>query len=197
MLVALHIIAMKEWLHHNYNYSRNRPNTIPKCYRVMVQGPSGTGKTFCICTNQNITRNLTDSMNTDLASCFTGTASSLIGGSTHARQFCLPFGKKAKPPPADFNFRTIDETVAFYRKMSKAIHVTFDEGSMDSCSTWAHIVHRCHKGRQPIPNITSDNLPYKMVRPEVAKRTMGNCLQRKGGATRRRQIPTKTRIRYC
>ena len=157
---------MKQWLEYEETIACGETvpdNKLPPSYRVYVQGNPGSGKSFVIHTIRNIVRNLTKSMEHDLATAPTGCAASLFRGQTAPRALKYKCGKKGTYGNLtdDISASSAQAKINFIDTIQKMYVYLKDEHSMDGRSDFAWQEHRFSHIRR---------LPGGHVDPRIAER---------------------------
>ena len=124
--------------------------TPPPSIHVKVQGLPGTGKTFVINTNRNVTRNIFQSNSNDITCAPTACAASLINGSTHCRVFKIPIGRQLYNSPTDLTFNGhLNDINQWVSKWCSCFSLFMDEDSMSGRQYWSFFKHRTEESRRP------------------------------------------------
>jgi len=147
LLVATHILHLLHWKEYWDSLETDSALAPPDCLHVKVQGNPGTGKTFCIKTKRNITREIMGDMGHDYGTAPTGCAAAIIGGITNCRGFKLPVGKPAANAPSNWNSSSSSAVKAFFGTMNHIVHLIMDEDSMTGRPNFAWIRHRAEETR--------------------------------------------------
>ena len=90
------IFLVYEHLYYHYLNDRHTSgleSVLPPSLFTAIEGKPGTGKSFVLKTIRNITRQLTNSNNADMASAPTGYAAALIDRTNHCRCNSISVGK--------------------------------------------------------------------------------------------------------
>ena len=152
LLVGHHILVMRRWREHFAGATDVAPDSV----FTYVQGNPGTGKSFVITTQHNITRAIMRHMGRDIATAPTGCAAALINGVTCCRALRYPCGRKLLLPPSDLAGSDASTNAHYFRKWCDAVHLTMDESSMLGRPPFAWAAHRCKEARSPKPNASPD-----------------------------------------
>ena len=123
--------------------------TRPPCQFVFVEGKPGTGKIFVTKTLRNITRMLSNNINSDMASAPFGCAAGLIDGSTHCRSLSIPAGPRLHKPHTNIKNQKADHVKAMKKAMCEVIARFMDEHSQSRRPSWAWLKHRHEEYRRP------------------------------------------------
>ena len=153
---------------------------IPDSHCAFVQGGPGTGKSFCINTNRNVTRQVFSSMRRDLATAPTGCAAQLINGVTGTRAFKMPVGKALLKPPTNLHVGDVEECIRYNQQfLGLSFSYTGDESSMEGRPIFAWRESRMRSSRSPyIHPDSTDEEEYDLIQahpipPEVYGRPYG------------------------
>lgn len=144
------------WQYQMWLYKRGEIHTLPQMQTVYLEGLPGTGKTFVINTIRNIVKSITKSNHADAAVAPTGCAASLIEGSTMARFFSLPVGKKATKAPSNIETTNVNRIKFLTQRLRRVSTLLMDEHSMMGEQVWGWVKHRCEELRRPSPTVTDE-----------------------------------------
>ena len=132
-------------LYHHYllhKFDNKKRGKRPPSQFVLVEGKPGTGKTFITKTLRNITRLLTESNSSDIATAPTGCAAALIDGSTHYRSLYIPSGPPLYKQTTDIKTTELTKIRALKSALCKAVTVIEDKHSMKGRPIWGWFRHR-------------------------------------------------------
>ena len=139
------IFLVYEHLYYHYLndiHTRGLEYVLPPSLFTVIEGTPGTWKYFVLKTIRNITCQLTNGNNADMASAPTGCAAALIDGTNHCRCNSIPVRKSFQKCP--FNLKVGDTTKHRSLRMKTALVNTrvMDEHSLAGRAYWAWLQHR-------------------------------------------------------
>jgi hypothetical protein len=171
LLVAHNILRLCEWKPHLEAWRDGVRSTmeIPDSHCAFVQGGPGTGKSFCINTDRNVTRQVFSSMRRDLATAPTGCAAQLINGVTGTRAFKMPVGKALLKPPTNLHVGDVEDCVRFNQQFLDLFSYTGDESSMEGRPIFAWRESRMWSSRSPyIHPDSTDEEEYDLIQAHLS-----------------------------
>ena len=162
---------------------QSSPEHLPPCENLFVEGVAGSGKTFVIMTDRNITVAVEGRNSAEMASAPTGCAASITRAKTNCRASNLPYrGCDLRKKPHDSTATNSRITQAIRRLLSKVVFRQMDEHSMNGREHWAWLEHR-HAEHRVIAHVLDENMNVvqfdanDVVLPELAVRRWGGIFK--------------------
>ena len=162
---------------------QSSPEHLPPCENLFVEGVAGSGKTFVILTERNITIAVERRNSSEIASAPTGCAASIIRAKTNCRASNLPHREcDLRKKPHDSSVSNSRITQATRRLLSKVVFRQMDEHSMNGREHWTWLEHR-HAEHRITAHVIDDNMNViqfdanDVVIPELAGRRWGGIFK--------------------
>ena len=153
-IIYYHLYNLYVWKEY---FDTNNPELDPPLQsHLLVEGLPGTGKTFVIKTIRNMTRQILQDNNADVASAPTGCAASHFSGSTHNRCCDIPSGKSFQNYPTNLKRSNVSKIQFMTKTMRSIVCRIFDEHSMTGRSMFGWLKYRHEEFRRP-QRIVDDN----------------------------------------